>query len=114
MLNGINNNENLINSQVEKKLEVSGVTTNPIKNPYKNADSNLLVDETAISNEALKLYQKEQDVKQFNNLAMSNPDDLSHEQIIDNLFKKGLSDPFSDDALSGLVNNQKLLSDLGL
>lgn len=114
MLNGVNSNDSLLNSQIDRQAEVNSVITNPIKNPYKNADSAFLIDETAISNEALNLYQKEQDVKQFNNLAMSDPNDLSHEEIISNLFNKGLTDPFSDEALSSLVDNEKLLSDLGL
>ena len=114
MLNEVNNKEDLLKPQVDKQLEVSGVATNPIKNPYKNLDSNLLIDETAISKEALNLYQKEQDVKKFNNLAMTDPNDTSHDEIIANLFNKGFTDPFSDEALSSLVNNNKLLDDLGL
>ena len=114
MLNGITHNEELNNSQLNNQLGVSGVVTNPINNPYKNVDKNLLIDETAISNDAVNLYQKEQDVKQFNNLAMSDPQDLSHEDIISNLFDKGVSDPFSDEALTSLSGNQKLLDDLSL
>ena len=112
MLNGINYNEELNNSQLDKQLGVHGVTTNPINNPYKNIDKSLLIDETAISNEAINLYQKEQDVKQFNNLALSDPQDLSHEEIISNLFQKG--DPFSDEVLQELSGNQKLLNDLSV
>jgi len=112
MLNGINLNDELSNSQLNGQMGVSGVVTNPINNPYKNADRNLLIDEGAISNEAVNLYQKEQDVKQFNSLAMSDPQDLSHEDIISNLFDQGVSDPFSDEAVTSLSNNQKLLDDL--
>lgn len=114
MLNGVNNKEDLLQAQVDKQLGVSSVATNPIKNPYKNIDSSLLIDETAISNEALKLYEKEQDVKKFNQLAMTDPNDVSHEEIIANLFDKGVIDPHSDEVLSDLVNNNKLLNDLGL
>lgn len=114
MVNGINLNDELNSSQLNEQLGVSGIVTNPINNPYKNLDKNLLIDETAISNEAVNLYQKEQDVKQFNSLAMSNPEDLSHEEIISNLFSSGVSDPLSDEAASGLANNSNLLSDLGL
>ncbi len=112
MLNGVNLNDNLENAQLNNQLSVSGVATNPINNPYRNIDRNLFIDETAISNEAVNLYQKEQDVKQFSALAMSNPDDLSHEEIIANLFNKGVSDPLSDESLSGIVNNSKFLEDI--
>lgn len=113
MLNGINLNEELSNA-AENKIGVSGVVTNPINNPYKNLDKNLLIDETAISNEAVSLYQKEQEVNGFNTLAMSDPDDMSHEAIIAGLFSKGVCDPFSDEALSETAGNVNLLTDLSL
>lgn len=115
MLNGLNQNNELNNSQLDKQLGgIGAVVTNPIKNPYSNIDRNLLIDETAISNEAVNLYQKEQDVKKFNSIALSNPEDSSHEQIIEGLFQKGVCDPFSDETLQELVHNSKLLGDLEL
>lgn len=114
MLNGVNNNEGILNSQVDKQNEISKVVTNPLKNPYQNIDKNLLIDETAISSQAINLYQKEQDIKKFSNLAMSDPEDLSHEEIIANLFNKGVLDPFSEDSIANLSENQRLWDDLGL
>lgn len=114
MLNGVNINDELNSSQLKEQVWVSSVVTNPINNPYKNIDKNLLIDETALSDEALNLYQKEQDVNGFNALAMSNPEDLSHEEIISKLFNKGICDPFSDEAITSLTNNKKLLEDLDL
>lgn len=111
MLNGVNINDNLGGSQLDG---VSGVVTNPIKNPYGNVNSGLLIDETSISSTAMQLYQHDQDVQQFNTLAMSDPEDLSHEEIIANLFNKGVSDPSSDETVSSLAGNQRLLEDLGL
>lgn len=111
MVNGVNiNSDELNNAQLNG---VNSVVTNPINNPYKNTDKNLLIDETAISNEAINLYQKEQDVKKFTSLVTSDPEDLSHEEIIAGLFNKGVSDPLTDESVGGLVNNSKLLSDLG-
>ena len=113
MLNGINNNNDLLlNTQIDKQNEVGAVTTNPIKNAYKNSDKNLLIDETAISSEAVNLYQREQDVKQFNTLAMSDPSNLSHEEIIANLFSSGVLDPLADNIISQLSKNENLLRDL--
>lgn len=114
MLDKINVNEELNNSKLSEQIGVSGVVTNPINNPYKNIDRSLLIDETAISNEAVNLYQKEQDVKQFNSLAMSDPENLSHEEIVANLFNKGISDPLSEDSVGALSSNQKLWEDLEL
>lgn len=112
MLNGINNED--IQSTAERQIGISSVVTNPINNPYKNIDKNFLIDESAISDEALNLYQKEQDVQGFNQLAMSNPEDLSHEDIIAQLFKNGVCDPFSDETLQSLSENENLIADLNL
>lgn len=112
MVNGINISDELNNSQLSEQIGVSGVVTNPINNPYKNIDKSLLIDETAISDEAVNLYQKEQDVSKFKSLAMSDPQDLSHEEIVANLFNNGVTDVFSDNALTELSSNQNLLNDL--
>jgi len=114
MLNSVNINDDLSNSQLNNQLGISGVTTNPINNPYRNLDKNLLIDETAISDEAINMYQKEQDVKQFSALATSDPENLSHEDIIAGLFNNGVSDLFSDETISQLSGNQNLLNDLSL
>lgn len=114
MLNGVNNSEDIFNSQIEKHNEISKVVTNPIRNPYQKIDENLLIDETAISSQAIRLYQNEQDVKKFTNLAMSNPENLSHEEIVASLFQKGVLDPLSDDVIAGLSQNEKLWNDLAL
>ena len=113
MLNGVNKNEELNNSQLSEQSGVSGIT-NPISRQYKNIDKNLLIDETSISNEAVVLYEKELDVNKFNTLAMSDPEDLSHEEIISNLFNKGVSDPLSEEAVENLAANEGLLKDLSL
>lgn len=112
MLNSVNNELN--SSSLDNKISVNGVATNPINSPYKNIDRNLLIDETAISKEAVNMYQKEQDVNQFNKLAMSDPEDLSHEDIISGLFTNGVSDPLSEEMSAELSSNPKLLEDLGL
>ena len=115
MVNGVNYNDEVNNTQLKEQLGVNGVVTNPINNnPYKNTDKSLLIDETAISNEAINLYEKEQDIKQFTPLVTSDPEDLSHEEIIAGLFNKGISDPLSEDSAGELSNNERLLEDLGL
>lgn len=114
MVNGVNINDELNNAKLSEQIGISGVTTNPITNPYKNLDKNLLIDETAISTQAMNLYEKDQDITKFNTLAMSNPEDLSHEDIVANLFNKGGLDPFSEETASELASNKRLLSDLGL
>ena len=115
MLNGINNNELLLNGQLDRQSEAGAVTTNPIKNnPYSKLDKSLLIDETAISSEAVNLYEKEQEVKKFNTLAMSDPENMSHDEIIANLFSKGVLDPLADNVITQLSQNEDLFKDLSL
>lgn len=114
MVNGINPSDELNNFKINEQIGVNGVVTNPVNNPYKNIDKSLLIDETAISDEAVNLYEREQDIRKFNALAMSDPQDLSHEEIIATLFNNGASDPLSDEVLEELSGNQQLLDDLSL
>lgn len=112
MLNNINNNENLLgNAQLDRQNEVNRLATNPIKNPYKNIDKGLLIDETAISNEAIKLYEREKDVQYFTKLALSDSN-LDDEKAIGQLFAKGILDPFEDEIIKELADNNKLKADL--
>ena len=50
----------------------------------------------------------------FNKIAMSNPEDLSHLDKMNELFSQGVVDVFEDDVLSSLVTNSKLWDDLEL
>ena len=61
-------NKNLIQSGDIEKTSLGK------RNPYSEIDKNLLVDESDISNEALKLYQKDLDIKKFTKLALSDAD----------------------------------------
>ena len=68
-----------------------------------------------LSRHALNLYERKTDITNFTRLALSNPENNSHNEIVDELFhKEGVVDPFSDDALFSLSENQRFLKDLGL
>ncbi len=115
MLNGITLNEELDTSQINDSQlgSISGISAGGI-NAYKNADKDLFVDQSDISDEAVNLYQKEQDVKSFTNLALSDPEDSSQDDIVSSLFEDGVSDLFSDEVFSELAENDSLLEDLEL
>ena len=112
MLNGITNN-GILKSQVERNNEVFGVT-NPIKNPYQKIDKGLFIDETNISSEAVSLYQRDLDIRKFTNLAVSNPEDTSHNEMVKSLLSNGVTDVLTDGAVASLSSNTKLLKDLEL
>ena len=99
-------NKNLIQSGNVDKLSLGS------KNPYSNVDKNLLIDETSISNEALDLYQRDLDIKKFASLAMSDPEDLSHNTLVaQNVFNFKDMD-FESKVIEGIFNNQAFLKDL--
>ena len=130
MLNGINNENsnlnNLINTQLTEQTGATGVT-NPITgnsvNPYEQDRKNFLIDETIISNDAMKKYMEEiiakqnkelerkTDIKNFTNLVMNTDVDMGR---IEALFKDGVEDPFERFDTDKLVNNEKLLTDLNV
>jgi hypothetical protein len=118
MFNNINdnNNEYLYNSQLDISsniINLAKLRANTQRSVY-SVDSNPYVDRSEISTNALELFQRDCDINKFNKIAMSNPDDFSHLDRMNELFSQGVIDVFEDDVLSSLVTNSKLWDDLGL
>jgi len=67
-----------------------------------------------ISQKAVELYEKQSDINHFSQLVLSNPENNSHIEMVNKLFDEGVADPFVDEKLADLANNQKFLKDLGL
>ena len=115
MFNNINeNNEFLYNSQLDKQTNVinlAALRNNAQKNAY-GINSNPYVDRSEISSTAIELFQKDCDINKFNKIAMSDPDDLSHLDMMKELFAEGVVDVFEDDVLTSLSSSQKLWDDL--
>lgn len=110
MLKGISNHD--VNSQsLAQQNEIEKIKLNK-NNPYANVDKNLLIDETSISSEALDMYQRDLDIKRFSALAMSDPEDLSHNLLVaQNVF--GAEDTsFENKIFEDIFNNQVFLKDL--
>ena len=118
MFNNINdnNNEYLYNSQLDKQsniINLAALRANAQKSAYA-VNSNPYVDKTEISASAIEMFQRDCDINKFNKIAMSNPEDLSHLDLMNDLFSEGIVDVFEDDVLSSLVTNSKLWDDLEL
>ena len=47
-------------------------------------------------------------------LVTSNPENTSHIEMMQERFKNGVVDPFEDEKLAELADNQRFLKDLGL
>lgn len=64
---------------------------------------------------ALNLYERKTDINNFTRLVLSNPENKSHNKIVDQLFgEEGVIDPFEEDKLFALSENERFLKDLGL
>ena len=117
MFNNINdNNEYLYNSQLDKQnniVNLAALRANAQKSAY-SINSNPYVDKTEISANAIEMFQRDCDINKFNKIAMSDSEDFSHLERMQELFSEGVIDVFEDDILSNLVTNSKLWDDLGL
>ncbi len=118
MFNNINDNNKdfLYNSQLEKQSNIINLASvkASMNKALFNKNSNPYVDTTEISANALELFQKDLDIKKFNQIATSDQEDLSHLERMKELFSEGVVDVFEDDVLSQLVTNSKLWDDLEL
>lgn len=84
----------------------------PVRSLKEETKNNFL---RSLSRHALNLYERKTDINNFTRLALSDPDNTSHNEIVDQLFgKEGYKDPFEDEALFSLSENEKFLKDLGL
>lgn len=118
MFNNINdnNNEYLYNSQLDRQnniVNLAALRANTQKSAY-GINNNPYVDKSEISANAIELFQRDCDINKFNKIAMSDAEDLSHLERMNELFSDGIIDVFEDDVLSDLVTNSKLWDDLGL
>lgn len=110
MLNGISAQE-LANKNLIQQADLEAVQAKK-KNPYADIDKNLLIDETSISKEAVALYQKDLDIKKFSQLAMSDPEDTSHNSLVaENVFSAN-DEKFDNKIMDGLFENKSFLKDL--
>ena len=118
MFNNINdnNNEYLYNSQLDKQsniINLAAMRANAQKSAY-SVNSNPYVDKTEISANAIEMFQRDCDINKFNKIAMSDSENFSHLERMQELFSEGVVDVFEDDVLSNLATNSKLWDDIGL
>ena len=97
-------------NSTKKQKAVQGMI-NPIATSFQPAKNDFL-DE--LSKRAVKMFEKNCDIKNFSKLALSDLENTSHLDIMKELSAKGVSDPFEDEKLAELADNEKFLKDLGL
>ena len=68
-----------------------------------------------MSKNALNLFERNSDIKKFTKLALSDPEDKSHENLMYSLVRNGkIIDVSDSNKISALSRNEKLLDDLGI
>lgn len=95
----------LVNQLKIKKPANTSFTSSPLDNIKRSAQKRIL---KSLSEQALNLYQKKTDIKKFTKLAMSDPENISHNDLV----KEAGLDEY--DILFDLSNNEEFLKDLGL
>ena len=110
MLNGISAQE-LANKNLVQETDIEKIKAKN-KNPYAEIDKTLLIDESNISKEAIKLYQRDLDIKKFTGLAMSDPNDTSHNKLVMEKVFQADDEQFSSKIIEGIFDNREFLKDL--
>ena len=95
-------------------INLAALRANAQRNSYAANNNNPYVDRSEISANAIELFQRDCDINKFNKLAMSDSEDFSHLERMNELFSEGVVDVFEDDILSSLATNSKLWDDLDL
>ena len=68
-----------------------------------------------LSKHALEEYEKKMTIKKYTKLTLSDPDDFSHNDLVDKLFRTGKAvDVTSKSSIKSLSANPKFIKDLGL
>lgn len=89
----------------------TNLAINPLSVDFGDRKSHFL---SKLTETAVNMYERKHDVEKFSKLVLSDLEDDSHNQIMNELFKKGVADPFEDEKLFELSDNSRLLRDLGL
>lgn len=110
MLNGLSSQE-LINKNLIQSGEVDKTALGK-RNPYSDVDKNLLVDESDISNEAIKLYQRDLDIRKFTSLALSDFDNTDYNSlVVQNVFSAN-DESFDNKIFETMFSNRAFLQDI--
>ena len=102
--------------KISQKLNIkSNKTCNGITNPIVG-DSDDKSNEflNRMTKNAINLYERQCDIKNFTKLALSNPENTLHNKQVEELLKDGVFDPLEDEIIKELASNKELLRDLGL
>lgn len=98
-------------NEEKKHAALNGAAINPLDVDFDNKKKEFF---KSLTNSALNLYQKQCDIKKFTKLALSDMDKTENDEIMQDLFNRGIIDPYEDEKLSMLADNKRFLKELGL
>lgn len=108
MLDRISNDH----SEAISHSSISRISSLGASSAYNTDDDNLFVDESNISDTAIKLYEREKDVKRFTELALSDADDKSADALVISKAMDGEISIDDDDAVFSLLSNEDFLNEI--
>ena len=95
----------------EERKRRSSAALNPIEVDFENRKSLFL---NKLSQTAVNMYERQSDVKKFSKLVLSDPENTSHNELVDALFSHGVINVEDEERLAQLSDNRRFLRDLGL
>lgn len=99
-------------SEAISQNSISKISSLGTSGVYNTEDNGLFVDESAISDTAIKLYEKEQDIKKFTKLALSDEDDRSADALVISKALNGEISIDDDEAIFSLLSNDDFLNEI--
>ena len=111
MINNINEN-NLINTQpsLQETIGTQSISNSAIKNAYGKNSSNL-VDESDISQEAINLYQREQEINQYSGYLDDITEEEANNEVV-SLMEKGIIDISEEELAESMFHDIGLINEL--
>jgi hypothetical protein len=109
MLNNINSNDGIVNSLIRQQDEINEIDKKSVsKNPYKKNTE--LVDESLISQEALKLYEKDREIAKYKSMVLSSLTSGDGSKEVANLLQNGKYEVSDDDLADSMLSDSDLLN----
>ncbi len=96
---------------IDKNKKSTSAAINPIDVNFEQRESIFL---NKLTRNAVKLYEREKDIRNFSKLVLSDPENTSHIDMVNELEQQGIINLTDDEKLLELSDNKRFLRDLGL
>lgn len=96
---------------VQEREKRTSAAMNPIEVDFEQRQSVFL---KHLTKTAVNMYERKADIKKFTKLALSDPENTSHNKLVAALFSHGIINAEDEEKLLKLSDNGRFLKDLGL